>query len=184
MEWAYLIFDLLKGLAWPVVVLVLVLLFRSKLQELIPRVKKAGPSGLEFDTQVQKNIPTSTPGELKRLPLPQTAAISTQEKIIHQQLEQYSVDQRVDLLVNQLAQAQLSTVFERVYGAIYASQIAGLRALVQAGGRVPLADAIKYFDDVKTRHPDFYDKIVFDTWINFPKAFGLVKLSSVRLKLE
>ena len=83
MEWAYLIFDLLKGLAWPVVVLVLVLLFRSKLQELIPRVKKAGPSGLEFDTQVQKNIPTSTPGELKRLPLPQTAAISTREKMMH-----------------------------------------------------------------------------------------------------
>ncbi len=41
--------DLIKAIAWPSAVFALGFMFRSDVRALFPRLKKAGPTGLEFD---------------------------------------------------------------------------------------------------------------------------------------
>lgn len=169
MAWAKLFVELLKSIAWPAVVLSLGLIFKKDLRSLLPRIKKAGPTGVEFDPEKQKI--TSSTGGLKELPgLQRTPKMAEIEKSIHQELDLYDSEKRIDLLVRHLAQSRLETVFERIYGTIFGSQIAALRSLGAAGGRVARNDALKYFDDVKSKFPEFYEKNTFDDWIAFLKV--------------
>ncbi|HMJ44397.1 MAG TPA: hypothetical protein VK522_19190 [Pseudolabrys sp.] len=175
MALAQLLVDLLKGLAWPAVALILGFLFKTELRSLFPRIIKAGPGGIELDREKQR-IPRST-GELQELPgLQRTAKMAEIEKSIHQALELYDSNKQVDLLVRHLAQSRLETVFERIYGAIFGSQILGLRALANTGGgSVSKEEAIKFFDDVKSKYPEFYGKSTFEDWISFLRSFELVR---------
>jgi hypothetical protein len=43
--------ELVKGIAWPLVIFAIVYLFRRPLKELLPRVRKAGPTGVEIEVQ-------------------------------------------------------------------------------------------------------------------------------------
>jgi hypothetical protein len=146
--------DLVKGIAWPVLVFCVVYMFRQPLKALLPRVRRAGPTGIVL-SEVQSELVSKWTGELKQLPgLQRTAAIEIVEKAIHTELDLARADDRIDLLVNRLAQNRLAAIFERVYGAIYGSQIAGLRALVNAGGKVTMAEAVQFFDQLKSKKPD------------------------------
>src|SRR5450631_1268821 len=103
MEWAHLGIDLIKSLAWPVVVFVIAWLFHDELRKKIPGLTKAGPSGFEFDVQRAITVQSSTSGELKELPgLTRTPPIAAIEKSIHKALEIYKPETYVDLLVRHL----------------------------------------------------------------------------------
>jgi hypothetical protein len=174
--------ELVKGTAWPALIFGLVYLFRRPLQELMPRVRRAGPTGIELEVPQQTALISKWTGELKQLPgLTRTLPIENLEKTLHTQLESTRVEERVDLLVNRLAVAQLSSVFERVYGSIFGSQIAGLRALVNAGGAVTNADALRYFNEVKSNKPEL--KVEFGAWLEFLRVFTLVKIENEKISI-
>jgi hypothetical protein len=173
--------DLVKAIAWPLMIFGLVYLFRHALQELLPRLRKAGPTGIELEVQ-QTAVVSKWTGELKQLPgLTRTPPIEALEKTLHAQLEFTRMDERTDLLVNRLAVAQLTSVFERVYGAIFGSQIAGLRALTNAGGSVTNADALKYFSEIKSTKSELM--IEFGAWLEFLRAFGLIKIENEKISI-
>src|SRR5207237_608 len=106
-----------------------------------------------------------------------TEMISNVEKTIHAELQNYPDAERVDLLVNRLAVARLSSVFERIYGAIFGSQIAALRGLVAQGGKVALSVAVKFYDDAKSRTP-VLNAVEFDAWMAFLKNFELIRVGN------
>ena len=96
------------------------------------------------------------------------------------QLETTRVDARIDLLVNRLAVAQLSSIFERAYGAIYGSQIAALRALSKAGGAVTNIQALEYFNEAKSTKPEL-SNVEFSVWLEFLRVFNLVKIENEKI---
>ncbi|QHO77810.1 hypothetical protein ACH79_39615 [Bradyrhizobium sp. CCBAU 051011] len=65
-EYFKVLVDLVKAVAWPAAVFALGFLFRSDVRALFPRLKKAGPTGLEFDPARQ--VLSAAPRELWELP--------------------------------------------------------------------------------------------------------------------
>jgi hypothetical protein len=177
-----LLVDLVKGIAWPLLIFGIAYAFRQPLKELLPRVRRAGPTGIEIADQSE--LVRKWTGELRQLPnLQRTTAIETLEKAIHTDLELTREDERTDLLVNRLAQNRLAAIFERVYGAIYGSQIAGLRALVNAGGKVTMSDAVQYFDEAKSKKPEL-NEVEFGAWLEFLRVFNLIKIENETISIS
>jgi hypothetical protein len=168
--------DFVKGIAWPLVVFAIVYVFRQPMKELLPRVRKAGPTGVEIEVQQTQVQVRKWSDELKEQPgFQRTPTIEAVEKAIHGELANIRDEQRIDLLANRLAVARLSGVFERVYGAIYGTQISGLRALVSAGGTVIRANAVEFFEDQKSKKPEMRN-IEFAPWLEFLRLFQLIKV--------
>jgi hypothetical protein len=178
LEYAKLFVDLLKAIAWPVALFAIVYMFRAQLRELLPRVRKAGPTGVEIAEQELLKV-TRWSGELKRLPVPRTNLVEAAEKALHEDLQKWPDLERVDLLVNRLAVARISAFFERVYGAIFGSQIRGLKALVASDGKVSIADARKFFEEEKLKTPQLAEaKVEFEGWIRYLVNFELVRIEN------
>ena len=88
---------------------------------------------------------------------------------MHKALEIIDPGSQVDVLVRHLAQSRLETVFERAYSAIFGTQILGLRALIQAGGKVELSVALKAFDDAKSNKV-IPTELTFDGLASIPEG--------------
>jgi len=181
MEWAKLVVDLLKSLAWPGVFLTLGFYFRKDFRAILPRLTKAGPTGIEF-AQVQ-NI-ESWSGKLKELPgLTRTKKMEEIEVSIHKDLQHFDATSRVDLLVRHLAQTRLERVFERVYGGIFGSQIALLAALSTKSETSPLSEATKWFEETKAKNPYAYAETSFERWVGFLTSFDLVRVEQAMISI-
>jgi hypothetical protein len=74
-------------------------------------------------------------------------------------------------------------VFERVYGAIYGSQIAGLRELAKRGGKISTVAAVKVFDEAKSRSA-FPTNITFDLWLQFLKVLELIEADANEIRMS
>ena len=150
-------------------------MFRSDVRALFPRLKKAGPTGLEFDPARQLLAATSK--ELRDLPgfpdrSPMVAKVETS---LHTELDLIDPEKRVDVLIRHLAVARLARNFELVHRTLFGSQIRALRALQTDGGKTSRAESVAYFDQVKAQFPEFYEKNTFDEWIRYPITAGLIE---------
>jgi hypothetical protein len=120
---------LLTGIAWPAAVVGIAFAYRSDIRSILPRLRKAGPTGIELDAVQlqQKEAKTDAPpGELKALPgIGRTKAIEAIDRELHAALKIHDENSRIDILVRFLAQARLGPAFERIYRVIFGSQIAG-----------------------------------------------------------
>jgi len=145
--------DALKGLWWPLAAVIIAVVYKAEIRSLLPRLRKAGPTGVEFDpADAQKasaaDVATATePGKLKEFPgIIRTPAIERVERQLHTALANVNVkaEEKPDLLVRLLAQAQLEATFERTYNVIFGSQILLLRRLNERG-RVTIDEAREFF---------------------------------------
>ncbi|MBR0803594.1 hypothetical protein JQ636_08605 [Bradyrhizobium japonicum] len=178
MEYLKLLVELAKAIAWPSAVFGLGFMFRSDVRELFPRLKKAGPAGLEFDPARQ--VLAAPSKQLKDLPgFPERSpVIAKVETSLHSELELMDPDKRVDLLIRHLAVARLAWNFEQIYRTLFGSQIRALRALHSSGGKTSRAESAAYFDQVKSEFPQFYEKNTFDEWVRYPISTGLITSTS------
>src|SRR5260370_3691168 len=111
----------------------------------------------------------------RRLP-DRTPMITKVETDLHAELEIIDSDKRIDILIRHLAVARLARNFEQFHRTLYGSQIRALRALSDAeGGRTSRAESEAYFDQVKAKYADFYEKNTFDEWIRYPVSAGLIE---------
>ncbi|MBB4258067.1 hypothetical protein [Bradyrhizobium sp. CIR3A] len=177
MEYLKLLIELAKAVAWPVAVVSIGLMFKADVRALFPRLKKAGPSGFEFDPGRQ--VLAAPSKELKALPgFPErTPVIAKVETDLHTELELIDPEKRIDVLIRHLAAARLSVVFEQIHRTLYGSQLLSLRALADAeDGAVSRAEAASAFDNsIKPRFAEFYEKNTFDEWVRYPLMVGLVE---------
>ena len=184
--------DVVKTAIWPVAIFGLALYFRNDIRALVPRLRKAGLAGVEFDDtrhrqadsgakelsnvealgQLEK--PESKSPELMEIPgRPRTEVIGLVEKSIHHHLENFDEKRKIPLLARELAQTRLEAAFERVYYTIFGSQLACLHHLIKEGGKVSVATAQDFFKSVKTKFPEFYEKSTFEQWFSFIEGNGL-----------
>jgi hypothetical protein len=183
MEYLKLLVDLAKAIAWPTAVFALGFMFRSDVRALFPRLKKAGPTGLEFDPARQLLAATSK--ELKVLPgFPdRSPMIAKAETALHNELELFDPEKRIDLLIRHLAVDRLARNFEQIHRTLFGSQIRALRALQVDGGKTSRAESVTYFDQVKAQFPEFYEKNTFDEWIRYPTTAGLVEANQEQITI-
>ena len=175
--------DLLKQIAWPLAAVLIALSFRAEFRALLPKLRRVGPTGLEFEVERQqiRAAVVAAPGELKELPgLSRTQAMARVERLLHDRLHQSITKQedREDLLVRLLAQSHLETLFEQTYRLIFGSQISALKILNQHQGvTVSEADARAHFERLKELHPEVYQHYGYEQWLGFLLGRDLIMRS-------
>lgn len=161
--------SLLHSIAWPIAATVIAVLFRTDIRSVLPRIRKAGPTGVELDPVQRQNIGKAdlTLSATKQLPgLLRTKAIDDLERLLRQNLSDVPEEDRLDWLLVQLAQTRLIAHFERVYRAIFGTQITLLRRLNEQS-TITVGDARQFYSENAAKYTEIYDTYGFDGWITF-----------------
>lgn len=182
LEWAKTIFDLLKGIAWPFSLLILVSMFAKEIRERIKDIVSVGPTGAVLQTSSQSVRMKPSTGLTK----PATHALATVQALIstiETQLSEIPEDEQIPKLISALAEAQTERNYEFVWGNIFGSQITALRRLKEAGS-VSVEDAKRYYEEEVKKVHIALDDWPFEQWCEFLFVQQLViKVESNRLAL-
>ncbi|MCF6100361.1 hypothetical protein [Mesorhizobium muleiense] len=184
MQWLEIIVDLLKGIAWPAAILIVAQLFSSDIRAILPRLRKAGPSGVELDAPEQQQRiepPSSGIPDDPDLPVP-TAALAILEERLRKQIETKPEAKRQPILLRELAISRLITLFERVHRLIFGSQIDLLKSLNLTGPK-SMELVRPYYDEAAILSPDFYKDYDFDKWLSFLTSAELVEIKDGQMDI-
>jgi hypothetical protein len=169
-------------LIWPSVVIILgiffLFLFRRQIAELINRIKKIGKIGLET-YETQPHPPKEEKKELMEFYRSfESPLIKDWETIVNEFLKSKKIetsDDREKALLRLSAQTYILLYLERVYGSIWASQVACLRYLNSKASGVNISEIKPFYETAKNRFPANYQNYPIETWIGFLKGSNLVK---------
>jgi len=174
--------ELLKHGAWPVVVLSAIYILKEKIGNIFGggvKSAKVGSNEIQFyeSTQVARPVSVEQQNLQHLVPVDPTGLREELEVRINQQLVQISNDnEKIDILVKNLAQQQISNAFEKVYYGIFGSQIRLLEFLaVQPEGRAAVQAVTPFFEDAKKANPDVHGSHDFSDYIAFLLSWGLVQ---------
>jgi hypothetical protein len=168
-------------LVWPVVVLIVtlvaLLLFRAPFAALITRTKKVGKSGLEtFDSQPPQ--PTEEKKGVDEFFRSFDSPLLVEaEQLIIKDLKERKIEASADrekTLVRALASTNIVLHFERVYGVLWASQLACLRYLNPREEGTEVTEVVPFYELGKAEYPSWYENYPFDRWFGFLRSFNLV----------
>lgn len=172
---------LIAALAWPLVVLVIVLvaifMFRGQIAALIGRTRKLGKGGLEtFDAQPPQ--PTEEKkGVDEFLRSFDNPLLVDAEALILKDLRDRRIETPADrekALVRALAASNIIQHFERVHGAIWASQLGCLRYLNPRDQGADIAELSPLYEAAKAAYPSWYENQPFERWLGFLRVFNLI----------
>jgi hypothetical protein len=180
--------ELIKILAWPSVVLVIAVIFifafRGQIATLINRTRKVGKGWLEtLESQPAQPIEEKK-GVDEFLRGFDSPMLIEAETLILTDLKERRIDAPVDrekALVRALAGSSIIQQFERIFGAIWGSQVA---CLIYVNGRsdgVEVSEIAPVYESAKEKYPTWYENQSFERWLGFLKAFNLVLERDSRL---
>ena len=182
MEYKQFIIELIRYSAWPLVAGVALYFLKDKISYLFSGGVKSAKHG---DTEIQffegKQIVKPNNIEQQNLqhliPNDPTGLREEWEIRINEQLAQINDEnEKVDILVKNLAQQQISSVFEKIYYSIFGSQIRLLEFLsVQNESKAPIQAVVPYFESAKYNNPDAFESQNFSDYMNFLHSWNLVK---------
>jgi len=159
------IIELIKYGAWPTVAGIALYFLKDKLSSLIGgglKSAKHGETEIHFFEGQQSVKPSIEERQnLQHLiPIDPTGMREELETKINEQLEQISDDNKVDILVKNLAQQQINNAFEKVYYNIFGSQIRLLEFLaIQPEGKSSIESVLPFFEKIKSNN-----KEEFESW--------------------
>lgn len=183
-EWFSLIVALIKALAWPIAVGVIVWRLGPKFLDAI-RGRSVNVEGFGVRasfTTVEQQItsvdspvnrpalepPTPGPGPVVR------EAVTLLEQGIIKELGKYPPTAREPTLINALATTRVKGAHEFNYNRIFGSQIAALRLLDERGSAT-IEEARTFFGAYAKQYPHIYAKYGFDGWLGFMLNAQLMK---------
>lgn len=176
------IIELLKFGAWPFVSVLAIYLLKDKIVNIFCGGIKSAKHG---DTEIQFFEPTQpvNPASQEQqnlqhlIPVDPTGIREEFEEILNHQLEKISDEnKKIEILVKNLAQQQISNTFEKVYFNIFGSQIKLLEFLsTQADGKAPVQTVTPFFEAAKLNNPDVHGNHQFSDYMAFLLSWGLVK---------
>jgi hypothetical protein len=168
-----------KGLAWPIVILVLALKFKPELLSAVSSLfgRKVELEGLGFkigvaeqQAVVEKPPLSETPSSFDPSP---RQAINLVETRLRNELKEVDAGKREAVLLRSLAQSRLDGAHESMYNRMYGSQIALLR-LLNEELRVSIGKGCEFFKPYAETFPRIYDNYSFEAWLNFMTVNALV----------
>lgn len=177
---------LLHSIAWPIAATVIAVLFRTDIRSVLPRIRKAGPTGVELDPVQQQNIGKAdlTLSAAKQLPgLVRTRAVEDLERLLRQNLNAFPEDDRLDWALVELARSRLVAHFERVYRAIFGTQMAILRRLNEQN-TITTEGAKQFYLEHAAKHTEIYETYGFDGWITFLMNENLIMQHEDKLDIS
>jgi len=195
MEWAKILVELLVGVAWPVALVIGLIIFKSPINELISRRPfKIGKEGVEFgavDAQTSQSRtpqppdnlvkPAEHPNQLIKPFLEQMEAL-VKSNLDVAASENTKID-REAFLVRIAADSTGARYLEQAYRAIFGSQIAALEALQAQGGEGDIRLLHEKYVNAASENPDFYQSFSFEHWLGYLTAWGLVEVSDSDARL-
>ncbi len=200
LEYFKTVIDLIKGVAWPAALLMIVFMFKAEFRPLIERIIKLGPGGVEIGPRLAEKqgqaevsdpdvLQSTAEGELKELPGRwRSDALAIIEHKLHRSLSdliesgKIERESQIDFLVNELAITRLVGFFDRIYSLIFGSQIRGLIHLNQFGSAT-IAEARELYEQSKAADPEFYGDYSFESWLGFLKDNDLIAADDSKLRL-
>lgn len=177
LEWAKVVFDLLKGIAWPVAVFLIVWIFRTQLRERMRDLISAGVTGAVF--QAPSQLILKSEFKFESHPLQSVVKLQEQLKV---DFDDFSEDVREAKLLRSLAETRVERVFETIYWNIFASQIAFLRKLLLQP--VTHVDTLEYFaETVQPINKEFYANATAPEWTKFLFVQNLVLSTNDKVEI-
>lgn len=183
LEFIKVTFDLVKGIAWPTGLIVFAYYFKSDISTAIPRIRKAGVGGVEFDSVVQQQSAVTLSHQQYDLGAT-TPTISGLENKIKSDIDSRTTESQVPLLTRQLAIYQAMAFFENTYGMIFGTQIEALEQLTERGP-ISVTEARQFFDhSVKPKFDNAGIPKTFEEWSHFlvVKEFVSIEADQVSIK--
>lgn len=140
-----------------------------KLRQEDQNTPKDQTSALKKTTENMETMKTSSYKETMKLF--DNALVVEQEEILKNLMKEInpaSVEEKEDILYREVAINQISLTFEKVYYAIYGSQIKTLQFLNETPDQFASGSALKvFYDSAKSDYPEFYQSYGFENWTNF-----------------
>jgi len=177
------IIEIIKYAGWPSVIILAIFVLKDKVSSLFGgglKSAKHGSSEVQF-YEVHQEVKPSTPDNqnLQHLiPVDPTGLREELEKKIEGQLSKLSCanTDKIDVLIKNLAQQQITNAFERVYHSIFGSQIRLLEFLsVQEDGKSTTSKIVNFFDTAKENAPETFENTEFSDYMNFLISWELVQ---------
>jgi len=193
--WFKLLVDLLVGLAWPITLVICLLMFKDAIKDLISRRPfKIGKGGIEvgaIDKQASQSKMMQPPDNLvKPAEHPNLLIkpyLEQMEAIIRANLDDAtSANNKIDreaFLVRIAADTACARSLELAYRSIFGSQIAALYALQSHGCVGTMQLMQEQYDKAVIENPDFYQYFSFEQWFGYLTAWGLVEVNDSEVNL-
>lgn len=183
--------DLLKGTQWFLITAFITIFFRTEICSLLKKFAEMkswrfGDKVVDFNLGEQQKIEVEHPSashELKPLPgFSRNPAIAELEVALHAELAKKQNSNKIDLLIRLLAENRLELNFERIYQAIFGSQIRWLRIL---NGRthITMVEAKEFFLGYKKDYPPTLKKYDFDIWFGYLINTRLINKNETTLEI-
>lgn len=172
---------LFEILVWPLVVVILGLIFKKSIERLIDRTTKVSKSGLVAANKPQEAVESPKASNVNEF-LKKTfdnALLVELEDILKKQVDALnptSHEERERLLMKLLASILILSIFDSTYYLIYGSQITALQHLNNfRGDNIPTTELKLFYDAAKNVDPQFYRNYSFDSWLKFLESSLLIK---------
>lgn len=182
MENKYFIIELIKYGAWPVVAGFTLYFLKDKIGTLIGggiKSAKHGETEIQFFEPNQSVKPSIEEQQSLQhlIPIDPTGIRNEVESRINEQLAQITDENnKIDILVKNLAQQHINNAFEKVYYNIFGSQIKLLEFLaIQTEGKARIKAILPFFENTKNTNPDTFESWEFSDYMNFLLTWDLVK---------
>lgn len=170
-------------LAWPGVVLIVIIiflfLFRRDISALLGRIQKISRNGIQVSSsQIQKATDQKSSAE-ELMRAFDSITLREQEKSIKKDLENKglsSQQETIDILVRHLAATQMALRFEFINKIIWGSQVA---ILVNLNSK-PLGETFEmlrpFYQEASKIYPEAFTNYTFDQYLNYLVSANLVIL--------
>jgi hypothetical protein len=197
--------EIVKALAWPLVVGGIVWLLWDQVKDSAKRITELGLSGAKFAPPPVEQIPTPpTTGVSTPLQPPNQAGTpaATQPGSAQQLIQRVrefitpdqldpavqnirreltalgaNKDEQIEVLIHVLGSVNIQLTHQRVYGAIYGSQLQ-LLALMNTDDGAPPNGARQIYEAAKAQYPEVYRNYPFEAWMGFLHKSGLIDVAA------
>lgn len=182
--------EVLSAVAWPVVGLILglvfLLKFRAELASLIGRTQKFGKGLVDFEGQQAqpKDDHKAVEEFLKTFDNPM---VVENEKLILKGLEEKKItnpEDREKALLRSLAATGVVLHFERAHSSIWASQLGGLHFLNPRAEGADVSELVPFYDQAKAQFPPLYENYTFAQWLGFLELQSLIAKKDTRVYIS
>ena len=167
--------EIIELVRWPLVVIALgafaIAVLRTPLTALVPRLKRAGSRGVEFDPPEQSTeSPASIEAAQELMHAWDNQLLVEQEGKIRALLEERGItelDEREQVLIRLTAAATIQTQMEQIYTEILGTQVEALRTVNQHSAGVSGETLEPHFDTARSIWADALSEFTFETWFAY-----------------
>jgi hypothetical protein len=179
--------DVLK---WPLLILIIVLIFKKNLLELISKVKKIGHGGTAVEIEQQtvaiklEKRPISNIDKALGLFREETISFFSDAVLQETDIETYKSDkEKTEHLLNYSIALYIIKHYDMIYNAIYGSQLQILQQLNSNNSNENMETIKRFYDFAAEDYPKFYNNYSFEEYINFLISFSLIIEEKGKVKI-